>query len=345
MTSAYGAGALRRADAEIRQLGQGSRNPKTFPVAAGIYELAFGGEIDLEEADRVLLEAGTATGLPRREVWGILKSAKKKGADRPRRRPESGQVLATLPPEPPPQYPDPEIVRAFLDGSVSVLADAKACAFIESRGLDPVRVSRRGLCRVVPEDFELRSDKVPATVPRSRAGERWAYAPELGYRLLFVLVSPRGEPQSLTLRQCDGERSGEDEPKSLALKGRRLVLANRAGRALLKERGRPSLWRAQPIEVVLVEGETDYLAAATEEIPDGAFRAVFGIFSGSWTAAHAAVIPDDATVVIATDADAQGDKYADQIRRTLGARPFSRWKPTKGRDVCCAGGLAGGTLT
>jgi hypothetical protein len=141
--------------------------------------------------------------------------------------------------------------------------------------------------------------------------------------------------------------SRREEKKSLAIKGacKRLVLANRAALALLKERGRPGLWLDAPIEVVIVEGETDFLCAATEEIPDGSFRAVFGIFSGSWTAAHAVVIPDDATVIIATDPDAQGDKYAEQITRTLGGRSFFRWTPSKpGQDLSDSGGLAGGLL-
>jgi hypothetical protein len=257
--------------------------------------------------------------------------------------------VATLPPEPPPKYPDPKIVGALWDATISVLEDAKACAYLERRGLDPVRVSRFGHARIIPEDAEIPDElerMFDDAIPRLKVGDRWQQVLRLGFNLVFPLVDACGHRRSLQLR-CIAADDGEMPTKGVALKPHRreLVLANRAGLALLRERGRPALWCDQPLEVVIVEGETDFLTASTEEIPDGTFRGVFGVFIGSWTAAHAAAIPDDASVIIATDKDAQGDRYAEQIQRTLGARPFSRWTPNRGKDVSDVGGLSGGTLT
>jgi hypothetical protein len=344
VTSAYGRGALRRADEAIRQLEPGGRNPGTFPHAAGVYELVAGGEVDSEEADRVLLEAGVSVGLPRQEVASILKSARRKGAQKPRRKPDSNRPsVATLPPEPPPKYADADVVRAFVSASQSVLADPQACAYLEQRGIDLTRVSRGRLARFIAEDAELPDEFSP---PDARLGDsvpRRCLA-DADYRLLVELIDCRAQVRSLLVRRCSEDGDG---PKSLAFKGSRkhLLMANAAARALLAERGRPALWADAPIEVVIAEGEMDFLSAATEAIPDGTFRAVFGVFSGSWCMQYALAIPDDATVVIATDADTQGDKYAREIAWTLGERSFSRWRPNgAGQDVSDVGGIAGGAL-
>jgi hypothetical protein len=350
VTSEYGRGALRRVDQAIRELVPGGRNPGLFPHAAGIYELVAGGEIDTAEADQTLIEAGTSIGLPLTEVRSVLRSAWRKGTQRPRRRPEpSPSTVATLPPERPPQYPDAEIVAALWDASVSVLADEKARAYLERRGLDPVRVSRFGRARVIPEDAEIPDELTSVfgqAIPNLRVGDRWKQVLQLGFNLVLPLVDACGHRRSLQLR-CIEAHDEAMPTKGVCLKPNRreLVLANRTGLALLSERGRPPLWCDQPLEVVIVEGESDYLTAATEEIPDGTFRAVLGIFAGSWRMKHALAIPLDATVVIATDDDAQGDKYAQEITWTLGERSFSRWRPhVRGQDLSDAGGIAGGAL-
>ena len=113
---------------------------------------------------------------------------------------------------------------------------------------------------------------------------------------------------------------------------------------LRRDPGR-KIWGDRPLEVVIVEGETDFLCAASSHAGEDKIRAVFGISSGAWTDAHAIAIPEGAAVIIATDNDTAGDKYAEKIRGTLGKGRSRRWTPNEGKDVCDAGGLAGGTLT
>jgi hypothetical protein len=309
-----------------------------------VYELVAGGEVDSDEADRVLLEAGVSVGLPRREVVSILRSARRTGSRRPRRPPDSNALsLATLPPEPPPKYADADVVRAFVSASQSVLADPQACAYLEQRGIDLARVSRGRLARSITEDAELPDEFLPPDTRLDGNVPRRCLT-DADYRLLFELVDCRAQVRSLLVRRCSENGDG---PKSLSFKGsrRHLLMGNAAARALLVERGRPALWLDAPIQVVITEGEMDFLSASAEAIPDGTFRAVFGVFSGSWCMKHALAIPDDATVVIATDADTQGDKYAREIAWTLGERSFSRWRPQNtGHDVSDAGGISGGVL-
>ena len=80
--------------------------------------------------------------------------------------------------------------------------------------------------------------------------------------------------------------------------------------------------QATPARVVVVEGITDYLAAARHATQDNGGTAVLGGISGSFGAMAQACIPEAATVYAWTDADEAGDRYATEIARAL-----------KGRDV------------
>ncbi len=86
--------------------------------------------------------------------------------------------------------------------------------------------------------------------------------------------------------------------------------------------------------VLIVEGVPDFLAAAcswseaAENLP-----AVFGVIAGSWSSEIAARIPDGTRVVIATDADEAGERYANQIAETLSGRcVLARWTPEEVGD-------------
>lgn len=82
--------------------------------------------------------------------------------------------------------------------------------------------------------------------------------------------------------------------------------------------GRPMLrGKARPARVVVVEGITDYLAAARHATVDGGGTAVLGGISGSFGAMAQAAIPAGATVYAWTDADEAGDRYASEILRAL----------------------------
>jgi hypothetical protein len=72
------------------------------------------------------------------------------------------------------------------------------------------------------------------------------------------------------------------------------------------------------VGVVVVEGMTDFIAAATN--PGWSVFPVIGITSGSWNCEIAARIPNGAMVLVWTDADDVGDEYAERIDATLKRR-------------------------
>jgi hypothetical protein len=82
--------------------------------------------------------------------------------------------------------------------------------------------------------------------------------------------------------------------------------------------------------VVFTEGGKDFLTWATREgrVSCGRAYAVFGVWQGAWTAELAARIPDGERVIIRTDQNEAGDRYAAAIADTLGAR-FEVLRPTQ----------------
>ena len=85
------------------------------------------------------------------------------------------------------------------------------------------------------------------------------------------------------------------------------MLANQAGVAMLQGKARPS-------RVVIVEGEPDLVSLANET------GAVLGIGSGFWTQDHAKKIPNNTPVILATDLDEAGEKYAEDVTKSLNNR-------------------------
>jgi hypothetical protein len=109
-------------------------------------------------------------------------------------------------------------------------------------------------------------------------------------------------------RVVDGTTPKRLPPKDCRARG--LVMANLAGFQLLK-RASP----AQVSRVLIAEGEPDWLTLATvqpEDVP------VLGIVSGSWSDEFADTIPAGADVVIYTDPDPQGERYAQKISASVG---------------------------
>ena len=85
--------------------------------------------------------------------------------------------------------------------------------------------------------------------------------------------------------------------------------------------------------VVVVEGLPAFLAwCADASDADEDAPAVLGILSGSWTAEHAARIPDGARIVIDTDhgdKNGDGDRYAARIASTFEGRPVDLLRMTR----------------
>ena len=213
------------------------------------------------------------------------------------RAPDRPAIVAP-PPPPPREYPPADEVAALWASGASVADDAYASGYLVGRMIDPELVAARSLARVVARPL-----------PRWAAyGSRpWT---DTGHTMVCRAWDAWGALRSVrACRVVDGAT-----PKRLPPTGYRaseLVLANRAAWCMLAGRGPP------PSRVLVAEGEPDWLTLATVYPPD---VAVLGIGSGAWSSAFAAAIPDGTDVVICTDPDGAGDRYAATILESLGER-------------------------
>lgn len=219
----------------------------------------------------------------------------------------AGQLAGSEPlpsrqaPPPPREYPPRAEVAALWDASVPVVDDAEVMAWLRDRGVNPGAVGR-DLARALP-----RSRSAP--LPRWARSHLGAW-PAAGYACVVPLFDETGTLRSVRARRVVARDDGG--PKALPPAGHRtsgLVMACGAGRRMLA--GAP-----QSARVLVVEGEPDFLLAATR--PAGA--AVLGIISGAWSPAIGARIPTGARVSIRTHADMAGDRYAQQVAETLRGR-------------------------
>lgn len=223
------------------------------------------------------------------------------GAERPeRRRVESPE------PQPEPEYPPETEVRALWDASVPVDRDALAVRLLMGRSINFELVATLGLARSLAGLTGLPSWAAYGGRPWSRTG----------HALLVPAWDPQGALRSVRAwRVTDG-----DSPKRLPPRGHKaaeLVQANLLGVRMLRR-------QACPLRLWIVEGEPDYLTAATTF---GTGEAVIGIGSGSWTGLFAERVPKGTTVYVATHPDEAGDRYAEHVIETLGDRcPTYRWR-------------------
>ena len=208
------------------------------------------------------------------------------------------------PPPPPPEeertYPPHAEVSAVWAAAVPVTDDAEAALWLAGRGLDPELVAIDELARVIP---------VGTGLPRWASYQRRPWT-ETGHRLI---VPMRGVDGSIvSVRAC---RIVDDEsPKRLPPGGHKatgLVMACPIGIAMLAG-------TAAPRELTIVEGEPDYFVWATRKKRTP--TATLGIVSGSWSFGMASRVPPGAVVWIRTDHDEAGNRYADELARTL------RWR-------------------
>ena len=221
------------------------------------------------------------------------------------------------PPRPPPPSPPPIAeVLGLLAVCHPASVDPEVAAWVDRR----VRIaaSLDGLVTALP----ARCDVPPWARYRGRP---WS---DIGYRAIVPVYDDRGQIGSVRARHIDSPDCPlAGRPKALPPAGfslRGLVMANPAGRAMLRSGCRPDGWRPGWVyRVVVVEGEPAWMswAAARPAIP------VFGIASGSWTDAIAARVPDGALVVVVTDRDDAGSRYAARVVRSLVGRcTTTRWR-------------------
>jgi Toprim domain-containing protein len=193
-----------------------------------------------------------------------------------------------------------------------VTADPLVRRFLLGRGLSPKLVAKFSLARA----WKYNDKRV---FDWAKLGYRtWGYSL---HTLLTPLVGCLGFDQSVRARcvvTCDAKY------KSLAPAGfmtKYLIFANDDARRMLNP-GTPlgKLPEGRELILVVTEGEVDYLTWATRPVPKGTNMAVIGLISGSWHAGFAGRIPDGITVVLRTDHDPAGDKYAEDVRASLQGR-------------------------
>lgn len=230
----------------------------------------------------------------------------------------------------PPSPPPAEEVQALLASCVPVTECPDVSAYLESRGTDPVTVADRVLAVALPDAAELPT--------WARIGGRpWT---ALGHRLLVPLYDAGGAVRSVLARRVTSGSS----PKTLPPAGfgrAGLVMACPFAREVLRLGARPEWWpdEGPRLRVIVAEGDSDFLAVAVgrssrERWADGDEHApaVIGIQSGAWTDEIGARMPSGAEIVIATDSDDAGDRYAASIGRALAPRvrrgllTVSRWR-------------------
>lgn len=215
------------------------------------------------------------------------------------------------------------------------------------RGLSVEWIAALDLVRVLPKAYRW-----PRWVPTlGMDRDAWLRV----YRLAVPTFSANGELAALRFRAVDRVaplwaapagcriedrggraalvttvRSGQDRelPKALASAGvghgAGLVLADPMGLALLRgQRDDDGVrWDGR---VVIVEGEPDLWAVAAsggnriQRHPDGSWStfAAFAVEAGSWTAELAARVPDRTRVLVWTDLDDAGDRYAAAVNASL----------------------------
>lgn len=236
--------------------------------------------------------------------------------------------FTTLPipaPEPPPEPPPSAEVAALLAACRAPSEDAAVSAWLKLRlgsGFDAAVCDR--VVRALPQGASVPSWAVTG---RYAGAPAWSRTP---YRALVPLFDAAGAARSVRARAVVAR---EGVPKAMPPIGysvQGLVMADPFGRYLLEHGALPEWWaEARRFVVVIAEGEPAFLAWACARRGNGA---VFGITSGSWSPSIAHRLPKEARVVVATDHDAAGDRYAATIIPTLSGRVLSVRRWTQGKD-------------
>ena len=215
---------------------------------------------------------------------------------------------APLPEAEPPRYlPESELIKSRA-AAHPCTTDPPVRAWVEERlGPDPsVRVL--GLVRALRG-----GDRPWMRLRQGRDRPSWY---NLGLRALFPTWDALGQHRGWRARKIR-TTSGPKAVGPTGYSSEGLVLANGHAVRMLRRAARPDL-------VIVTEGEPAYLAWAAAHPR----AAVIGIGSGWWTPQHADAVPDGARVVLATDHDPAGERYAAQVARTLNDRcTLSRWRP------------------
>jgi hypothetical protein len=225
----------------------------------------------------------------------------------------------------PAEYPPEAEVRCFWDACVPADTDPAVRDYLAGRKVWPTLVTSFDLARA------LRAGKaVPTWAARwdMDLGRPVSWV-ESGHQLIVPLFDERGLMRSVLARNIDGTAQIKSfAPTGFGRAG--LLMADGFGRWLLANGQRPDWWPGSTeLRVVVAEGEIDFLMAAIQW-SDAAecAPASFGVVSGSWSPEVAARIADGSTVVVATDPDKAGERYAVAIAESFAHRNVrvERWE-------------------
>ena len=187
-----------------------------------------------------------------------------------------------------------------------VAPDDDVFAFLSKRNLDLAALSMTGCVRVSPAPT---GTSWPAWWPRGRA-TKW--------KLIVPAFNAKGDFCSLharTIYPTDGA------PKTLWPKGYRasgLFFPNRSAVAIMRGA------KTDVDGLLIVEGITDFMKAASRVVVEGLNIAVIGGTSGSFSSLGKIKVPETIKIFAATDPDDAGDKYFNTIKMQFGNRPVYR---------------------
>lgn len=231
-----------------------------------------------------------------------------------RRKPQKASEAPKRTEQPKPKR-NPQEYAALWARSRPVDDEEEVVAWLESRRIDVGRMIDYDLGRTLP----------PGVLPgwaghgKGPAYRTWR---ESGRRLLVPMWDVTGHLGCLKARKVT---SGKDDvgkdlnPPGSSLKG--MVFADSLSRCMLAGDlmdGDISRW---PGWLVIVEGIPDFLSEASHwSDADEDAPAVLGLTNGSWTSDLANRVPDGTRVIVATDPDDAGDRYARNILENFANR-------------------------
>lgn len=183
--------------------------------------------------------------------------------------------------------------------------DKLTAQFLSQRGLEPAALAALDIVRVLPREYEY-------------AFPDWWPAPwARNWRLAVRAFEANDRPASIHARAVRPEST----PKTRWPCGRsakRLLFANGRGLALLRDENTTTH------SAVIVEGLTDFLAASIEIAESGREVAVIGACAGGFRALRDIRASTLREIIIATDGDHAGEKYAREILATRSDVTFRR---------------------
>lgn len=215
---------------------------------------------------------------------------------------------AARPVQPEPTYPDSAELARVWEAAVPVTRDAETVAMLRRRELDPEGIAELDLARVLPPGANL--PRWASYRGDSDHARSWLVT---GHRLVLPAYDVDGALRSLRAWRI----SENDTPKRLPPAGHKtaeLVLANQETLDWLRH-SEALPYLAAPLQLIVTEGEPDYLVRATLN----PHNAVVGVLSGSWHRGFADKIPGFSEVYLYTHRDRAGDNYARAVAETIGA--------------------------